>query len=598
VTFKGQPAIGVIYEPWRVCDDGSQGLTTWDVVGMERKGPDHVWWPEKKQKKIEGERESLVIAVGDKPMKAVLGNIVNLLKEKREEGEGERGEKVIHVGATGHKLAKICRGEANCYLQDPNACCRWDICAGEAIFRARGGFLGDLNGKIYKYDPNPSANHENDGGVLALSYPSEHLEHVLGVTKNNFDECDVIKHTNGEPITDGWFRRRLEAAGVDTKFIHGFSVELSSVIKEVNSHSVFIDIHWAPNSPSCHPPGLFLKRIVCKELPERDESKWDVDVKSYSVESNFLEHFAPAMQDLVHLPAVYYTEHNTLSPSSLSSFLTLSELLKGWEHEGSFLPKHSLSSLSLLAAFHSTTWDCKDKLELAKNEMWERGTYWELKKREGEGMEEKWEKVFLPAFSSYKEDFFAQEDVKQMARLTRKWEKEVNERLWERKKENLCVIHGDYKAANIFFKEKEEDGEVRANMIDFQWSGVGPPAQDVSYLLISSIPITENEELKSEEYEEQLLNCYYSSLPAKIQQNYPFSSFIVDYKLSFFEVARFTIAYFLWKNPSPGDMSKIRSHLPAGLQRKCPEQCMWMLKKHLSILQEMEKNGGQVSDDL
>ena len=62
-----------------------------------------------------------------------------------------------------------------------------------------------------------------------------------------------------------------------------------------------------------------------------------------------------------------------------------------------------------------------------------------------------------------------------MAKLTRKWEKEVNERLWERKQKNLCVIHGDYKAANIFFREK--DVQLEVNMIDFQWSGVGCPAQ-------------------------------------------------------------------------------------------------------------------------
>ena len=64
-----------------------------------------------------------------------------------------------------------------------------------------------------------------------------------------------------------------------------------------------------------------------------------------------------------------------------------------------------------------------------------------------------------------------------MAGLTRKWEKEVNERLWGRRKENMCIIHGDYKAANIFFREKEGGKEMGVNMIDFQWSGVGCPAQ-------------------------------------------------------------------------------------------------------------------------
>ena len=69
--------------------------------------------------------------------------------------------------------------------------------------RARGGSVHDFNGDEYEYQPFPSANQENDGGVLALSYPGQHLKHVLGVTKNNFDECDVLRHTNGKKITDG-----------------------------------------------------------------------------------------------------------------------------------------------------------------------------------------------------------------------------------------------------------------------------------------------------------------------------------------------------------------------------------------------------------
>ena len=33
-------------------------------------------------------------------------------------------------------MALICRGDANCYLQEKGVTSRWDICAGEAIFRS------------------------------------------------------------------------------------------------------------------------------------------------------------------------------------------------------------------------------------------------------------------------------------------------------------------------------------------------------------------------------------------------------------------------------------------------------------------------------
>ena len=61
----------------------------------------------------------------------------------------------------------------------------------------------DLNGNDYTYDPSPKGNHVNDGGVVALRYPVDHLEDVLRVTKNNFDTNSVTRHTDGSLISSG-----------------------------------------------------------------------------------------------------------------------------------------------------------------------------------------------------------------------------------------------------------------------------------------------------------------------------------------------------------------------------------------------------------
>ena len=73
--------------------------------------------------------------------------------------------------------------------------------------------------------------------------------------------------------------------------------------------------------------------------------------------------------------------------------------------------------------------------------------------------------------------------------------------------------------------------------------------KDVSCFIISSIPITEIDQeedkeqglTKEQAYEKQLLEHYYASLPSQIKEKYSFSSFVVDYKLSFFEVSRFSM---------------------------------------------------------
>ena len=409
---------------------------------------------------------------------------------------------------------------------------------------------------------------------------------------------------------------------MDTSNITGFHADESTIVKEVNSHSIKININRSSNSPA-QPSSLFFKRIVCKDLPEREH--WDRDVKSYCVESNFLRHLAPLVRGLVTLPVVYYTENNLSSPASLSSFLTISEFLNGWHHRLHFEPRHAKGALKLLAQFHSSAWNDEEKLEIVRKEMWPKASYWDVSKRKGRDsdiMPERWEKEFLPNFRSLDEEFFGLDEVKNLGVVTAKWQNWLDKRIHSRD-HHLSLVHGDYKAANLFFREPKEgcemeeeeqeskkDRDLETTMIDFQWCGVGSPAQDVSYLLISSIPITEghwkkeniiadvqkDEKAGQEGYEESLLRFYYSQLAPSIREDYSWSQFVVDYKISFADYTRFSMGFFIWKCTIES-MKKIENHLPAGLQRKSPSHCLWMLKRHLSIIQELEKTG-DVSDNL
>jgi hypothetical protein len=47
----------------------------------------------------------------------------------------------------------------------------------------------------------------------------------------------------------------------------------------------------------------------------------------------------------------------------------------------------------------------------------------------------------------------------------------------------VTIVHGDFKAANLFFRDKEE----RVAMVDFQWVGRGRPTFDLVYFILSSV---------------------------------------------------------------------------------------------------------------
>ena len=107
---KGKPVIGVIHEPWFSQKDGTFGDTIWDVVGLN---------------KCQFQHTSILRPV------MTANPSADLLQLTKELGISD----IVQAGGTGHKMAKVFRGKGNAYFQGAGRTCRWDICAGEAIFR-------------------------------------------------------------------------------------------------------------------------------------------------------------------------------------------------------------------------------------------------------------------------------------------------------------------------------------------------------------------------------------------------------------------------------------------------------------------------------
>lgn len=64
-------------------------------------------------------------------------------------------------------------GEADSLAYIGSRTSRWDLCAGEALVKAMGGTITDMDGKEFIYDAD-SKDNINKGGVLGSFLPHHH----------------------------------------------------------------------------------------------------------------------------------------------------------------------------------------------------------------------------------------------------------------------------------------------------------------------------------------------------------------------------------------------------------------------------------------
>ncbi|HLT31479.1 MAG TPA: 3'(2'),5'-bisphosphate nucleotidase CysQ [Myxococcaceae bacterium] len=86
----------------------------------------------------------------------------------------------VEMGSVGLKCGALAEGGADLYLHPSPYSYRWDACAPEAVLRAAGGVLTDLNGAGYRYDGEGGL--RNDRGLIGC-HPAllpRVLEHTRG----------------------------------------------------------------------------------------------------------------------------------------------------------------------------------------------------------------------------------------------------------------------------------------------------------------------------------------------------------------------------------------------------------------------------------
>lgn len=240
-----------------------------------------------------------------------------------------------------------------------------------------------------------------------------------------------------------------------------------------------------------HLAGGKYKSVIVKhiQLPEANKHPkgWNTDIshqrklKSYQVETAWYQHYARLTNEDCKVPQLLHAE------ASGNERLLMMEDLNALGFTARQTPEtvsiaDAKNCLSWLAHFHANF------MHTTPKDLWEIGTYWHLDTRPDE---------------------LAKMQNIPLQQAATAIDQKLNSANYQ------TLIHGDAKLANFCFGEPHQ-----VSAVDFQYVGKGCGMKDVAYFISSCF-----DEDECEQYEEELLTHYFSTLEAALEK----SSHAIDF---------------------------------------------------------------------
>jgi hypothetical protein len=239
------------------------------------------------------------------------------------------------------------------------------------------------------------------------------------------------------------------------------------------------------------------------------------------------------------------------SANSILGTVLVLERLDDCEQHSPLSRPQALRSLRCLARLHASAWEDVGLLRRAAERLHPTGgTWWALPKRDAaelDQMIDRWP-AFLSAFESTAPQLLSRPAVQALpARLARVARRVAGEARVGPDDAFATLVHGDYKAANLFFPVERQDrregqdiaegqdtvwglckaareeepaavgssgaGKGEVVPVDFQWTGVGLGMSDVAYHLAHAVGL---DALQQDGGEQGLVLFYLAELRARL----------------------------------------------------------------------------------
>lgn len=262
-------------------------------------------------------------------------------------------------------------------------------------------------------------------------------------------------------------------------------------------------------------------------------------------------------------------------------------------------PKLAQQSVKALAKFHAIAFQNHEILAKVSRRLCRFGGSYHLKNRnpkELQHLEKAWDGFIRDIGPHAPDGFFDDIKLQNLGKRVYHAAEFISQELSPSPKEPFAtIVHGDYKAMNIFFPvEEEEDNDDNVTnsmplLIDFASSGVGLGVSDLAMHIAHAIS---SEDLEENAMEQVLFNQYYDSLqealPSTLKHVYSKPDAWRHYKFATVDYFRFILGR-QWKGVTVEVFEKRSKDKNFGMVNRSIQVALNFVKRTDAYLREIEE---------
>mmetsp|Transcript_18785 Transcript_18785/g.52483 ORF Transcript_18785/g.52483 Transcript_18785/m.52483 type:complete len:473 (-) Transcript_18785:39-1457(-) len=385
----------------------------------------------------------------------------------------------------------------------------------------------------------------------------------------------------------------------------GFGV----VVKGIEKNTTNLFVKQVEASKYSHKPWGDLRRTLLYSRTEarfysdilplmREKTKcgWDIAPNCFLAETTLdgliAEHESTSAKENESADDPSYDENDTTVFDNRGGLLVLESLKSNFYQKSPLTPEEATECLEAIAKFHATAYEDGEVLKIVSDRLCEYGGSYHLKNRnpkELKNIQKTWAD-FCDGVKSAAPEFFEQSSVRTLAERIQNMAQSISEELSPAYNAKYAtIVHGDYKAMNVFIASKEEGSEDKSSLpiiIDFASTGVGLGMSDVAMHITHAVPPQHLVDGGEDKLVEKYLDALNEALPD--QQSYPKDVAMRHYRLAVIDYFRFIMGR-LWRGASIETFEKRKDSMNSVYVNRSIEAAINFIERADKYLADFEK---------
>ena len=263
------------------------------------------------------------------------------------------------------------------------------------------------------------------------------------------------------------------------------------------------------------------------------------------------------------------------------------------------IPQASLC-LSAIAKFHATAFGNKEILQQVSHKLCEYGGSYHLKNRNPKELvkiRDTWNDFMsnIKESPSVPKGFFEREHIRNLGQRIYDIAEYVSDELSPSyDHEFATIVHGDYKAMNVFLPSDDSDDiNIQPLLIDFASCGVGMGVSDVAMHITHAVQAKDLKNGGEETLVRTYLDEFEKALPPQKQNTYKKENAMRDYRLAQIDYFRFVLGR-LWRGATIESFEKKKNSKNAVLVSRDIEAALAFIERVDLYVEEIEKEINKV----